>query len=128
MLYFHHVHITGCFFCIVTVILKASTTDPNTENTWKLFDDTLGALKIINGSWLSLSSELCFSQSALATGKQTRQTLWERGLCEFTAQTNLLSLPLSLGFLINHREPGCITQCVSHPKGNGQTTIIMFPS
>ncbi|TKC35320.1 hypothetical protein EI555_006094, partial [Monodon monoceros] len=37
--------------------------------------------------------------SALATGKQTRQMLRERGLCEFTMESG----PLSQGILINHR-------------------------
>lgn len=65
----HHVHKTDGHFCIVTVVFRATATDPNTENTQRLFGDTFGALKIINGLWLPLPSEMCFSQSALATGK-----------------------------------------------------------
>lgn len=80
---------TGCFFCTVTAVLKATTIDPNPEHTWRLLSDILGALNIINGLRLPLSPEICFSQSALATGKQMRQMLWKRGLGHFTVDPTL---------------------------------------
>lgn len=39
----------------VTVVLTATTTNPNTENPWRLFCNTMGTLKIINGLWPPVS-------------------------------------------------------------------------
>ena len=69
--------------------VKSDHHRPKSRHTWRLFSDILGALNIINGLWLPLSTEICFSPSALATGKQMRQTLCERALGQFTVDPTL---------------------------------------